>query len=134
MSRIRSKNTRAEVLLRKAMWKENLRFRIHTEQVPGKPDILIKKYRLAIFVDGAFWHGYQWDQNRQKIKSNISFWTSKIERNMQRDCEVNMKLEERGVTVMRFWDHEVLKELPKCINQILLYIESSKTDSIPNKQ
>lgn len=134
MSRIKSKNSKAEVLLRKAMWKENLRFRIHTEQFPGKPDILIKKYRLAIFVDGAFWHGYQWEKNRQKIKSNISFWTSKIERNMQRDQEVNMKLEERGLIVMRFWDHEVLKELPKCINQILLYIEASKIESIPNRQ
>jgi DNA mismatch endonuclease (patch repair protein) len=131
MSRIRSKNTKAEMLLRRAMWHENLRFRIHSADLPGKPDIIIKKYRLAIFVDGGFWHGYQWAENRKKIKTNIGFWVKKIERNMQRDREINMHLNEKGITVMRFWDHEILKSLPRCINQIRLYIESCKSGKIP---
>lgn len=133
MSRIRSKNTKAEILLRKAMWKENLRYRVHAVDVPGKPDIMIKKYKLAIFVDGGFWHGYRWLENKKKIKSNVAFWTDKIERNMQRDREINIRLNEKGLTVMRFWDHEVLKSLTKCLNQILLYIESSNNGPIPDK-
>lgn len=133
MSRIRSKNSRAEIVLRKAMWKSNIRFRLHKKGIPGTPDILIMKYRLAIFVDGAFWHGYDWPASKKKIRTNIDFWTAKIERNMERDAEVNQKLFERGLTVMRFWDHQILKELPRCINQIQLYIESFSIDPIPEK-
>ena len=131
MSRIRGKNTRAEVLLRKALWKENIRFRIHSDLVKGKPDVFIKKYRLVIFVDGGFWHGYKWESNRSRIKSNSDFWIAKIERNMQRDKEINESLSDQGFTVMRFWDHEIIKELPKCVNQVLLYIESCRSGKIP---
>jgi DNA mismatch endonuclease (patch repair protein) len=134
MSRIRSKNTRAEILLRRAMWAENLRFRIHADQLPGKPDILISRYRLVVFIDGAFWHGYDWDKSRNNIKSNFEFWITKIEANMRRDLQVNKLLAERGFTVMRFWDHQVLKELPRCINQIKLYIESCRIGTIPSKE
>jgi DNA mismatch endonuclease (patch repair protein) len=132
MSKIRSKNTRAEILLRKAMWKCNIRYRIHTPDIPGKPDILIKKYRLAIFVDGGFWHGYLWETNKFRIKTNSKFWINKIEGNIKRDILVNGQLKELGYTIMRFWDHEVIKDLNKCRNQILLYIESMKEGEIPD--
>lgn len=131
MSRIRSKNTKAELLLRRAMWAAKIRFRIHADSLPGKPDVLIAKYRLAIFVDGAFWHGFEWEKNSLRIKSNIGFWTAKIESNMRRDAQVNSILSERGYTVMRFWDHQVKNELPRCINQIQLYIESCRMGAIP---
>lgn len=131
MSRIRGKNTKAEILLRKALWTSNIRFRIHADLVTGKPDIFIKKYRLAIFIDGGFWHGYNWEHTRKRIRTNINFWIAKIERNIERDKSVNRILSEQGFTVMRFWDHEILKELPKCVNQVLLYIESSRSGKIP---
>jgi DNA mismatch endonuclease (patch repair protein) len=82
-------------------------------------------------VDGAFWHGYQWHKKKNTLKKNIGFWIPKIERNMQRDQTNNSLLEEKGYTVMRFWDHEIKNELNVCVNQILLYLEAAKSGSIP---
>jgi len=131
MANIKGKNTRPEVFLRKALWANGIRFRIHVKNMPGKPDILIQKYRLAIFVDGSFWHGFQWHKKKLTIKSNSQFWIPKIERNMQRDLNNKKNLEEAGYIVMRFWDHEIQRNLKKCLNQILLYIESAKDKPIP---
>ena len=133
MSNIKNKNTKAEILLRKALWQKGVRYQIHVKTIPGKPDIVINKYRLIIFVDGSFWHGYNWAYKKQKIASNAQFWIPKIERNMQRDSDNNKMLEGVGYTVMRFWDHDVLKDLKKCVNQILLYIEAAKYSEIPSK-
>jgi DNA mismatch endonuclease (patch repair protein) len=129
MSKIRGKDSLPEMLLRRALWKQNIRFRIHRRDLPGRPDLVIDKYKLALFVDGDFWHGYQW-QNR-KPKSNTGFWIPKIERNMQRDRFVNEQLTEMGYTVMRFWEHQVKENLQACINQVLLYIEAAKVLKIP---
>ena len=131
MANIKGENTKAEVLLRKALWAKGIRFRIHVKNVPGKPDILMNRYRLAIFVDGSFWHGFQWQIKKTKLKSNTQFWIPKIERNMQRDRNNQKQLEEAGYTVMRFWDHDMIRSLPKCLNQISLYIESAKEKPIP---
>jgi DNA mismatch endonuclease (patch repair protein) len=132
MSKIKSKNTKAELLLRKALWAKNIRFRINVKSILGKPDIFIKKYRLAIFVDGGFWHGYKWEQKKAEIKSNVGFWIPKIENNMQRDRHIQIALEDAGYTVLRFWDHEINKELPKCVNQVCLYLEAAKRITIPS--
>ncbi|QPH37871.1 very short patch repair endonuclease [Pedobacter endophyticus] len=134
MSRIKAKNTKAELRLRKALWAKNIRFRIHPTGVIGKPDIFIAKYHLVIFVDGDFWHGYKWNENKDRIKSNADFWIAKIERNMKRDVNVNLALSQIGFTVMRFWEHQVKSELDKCVNQVVLYIESSKLSLIPDKE
>lgn len=131
MANIKGKNTRAEVLLRKALWANGIRFRIHVKSMPGKPDIVIRKYRLAIFVDGSFWHGFQWQKKKVTIKSNAKFWIPKIERNIQRDQANQKLLEDAGYTVMRFWDHDVTNVLSKCLNQIFLYIEAAKDNPIP---
>jgi len=131
MSRIRNRDTKAELVFRKALWKNNIRFRIHANDIKGKPDIIIHKYRLVIFIDGAFWHGYNWDVYKRKIHSNTDFWFAKIEENIRRDKLVNQYLLAKGYTVMRFWDHEIFKELPKCLNQVQLYIESCKLGAIP---
>ena len=98
MAKIKGKNTKAEVTLRKALWAKGIRFRIHVKSIPGKPDIVINKYRLVVFVDGGFWHGYKWEQNKFKIKSNAVFWIAKIESNMQRDRINQRVLEEVGYT------------------------------------
>ncbi len=131
MSKIKAKNSLPELKLRKALWAKNVRFRLHPKNFPGKPDLVISKYRLAIFVDGDFWHGYKWAEKKSAIKTNPGFWIPKIERNMQRDKYVNQYLSTKGYTVMRFWEHEVNKHLTACVNQVLLYIEASKATTIP---
>lgn len=129
MSKIRGKNSKPELLLRKALWAKNIRFRLHKKDLIGRPDLVIEKYKLAIFVDGDFWHGYQW--HKRKPKTNQNFWLAKIERNIQRDQFVNQKLTELGYTVMRFWEHEVKDNLQACVNQVLMFIETSRVIRIP---
>jgi len=129
MSRIRGKNSIPELLLRKALWAENIRFRIHRQDLPGRPDLVIDKYRLAVFVDGDFWHGYQWEH--RKPKTNQAFWIPKIERNIQRDQFASESLSNLGYTVMRFWEHQVKQNLKACVNQVMLYIEAAKVLRIP---
>jgi len=124
MSAIRAKNSKPEVLLRKALWNKDVRFRLNNKNLPGRPDITIKKYCLAIFVDGEFWHGYNWDENQFSIKTNRRFWVPKIERNMQRDREVNRQLNESGYTVFRFWANEIKSDLNRCVADILTHIET----------
>jgi DNA mismatch endonuclease (patch repair protein) len=111
MGTIKSRNTKPEILLRKELWKRGYRYRIDVKALPGRPDIVISKYQLVIFVDGEFWHGHRWDEKKQKIKTNRGFWLPKIERNIQRDDEVNERLEELGWTVVRFWEHKITKDL-----------------------
>ena len=122
MSRIRGKNTKPELLFRKALWAKGVRYRVNSKKLPGKPDVSIQKYKLAIFIDGEFWHGYNWQERKSNLKSNRDFWIPKIERNMQRDSEVNLELKNLGYTVFRFWEREIKKELNKCINDVMIYI------------
>lgn len=109
MSRIRSKNTKPEVALRKALWHFGYRYRCHDKRLPGSPDLVFPKFKLALFVDGDFWHGYKWHEKREKIKRNATFWIPKIERNMQRDRAVNAALQAMGWQVVRIWEHELKK-------------------------
>ncbi|MFM8912329.1 MAG: very short patch repair endonuclease [Flammeovirgaceae bacterium] len=125
MRKIRGKNTGPELSLRKALWAKGYRYRIHPRHVPGRPDIFIRKYRLAIFVDGEFWHGRNWHDKKEKIKSNRGFWIPKIERNMQRDEEVDLLLDQMGCTVMRFWDQLVLKDLDTCVKTVEAYAHTA---------
>ncbi len=134
MSKIRSKNSKPELMLRKAMWALGIRYRIHVKRLPGNPDIVIDKYRLTIFVDGEFWHGHNWNMKREKIKSNRGFWIPKIERNMEKDKIVNDRLRDLGYTVFRFWANDVLINTYRCLNQIQLYIETCRSISIPEKE
>ena len=127
MSKIRGKNTKPELVFRKALWHKGVRYRIKNK-LPGKPDISIKKYKLAIFIDGEFWHGYNWDEKKDNIKSNRRFWVPKIERNMQRDQEVNHQLQEMGFIVFRFWSKEILNDLDRCINDVMMYLDTGKID------
>ena len=126
MGRIRGTNTKPEIILRRALWRADVRFRINNKDLPGKPDIAIKKYKLAIFVDGSFWHGYQWNDRKKGIKSNRKFWIPKIERNIQRDRQVNEELRELGFTVFRFWDHEIKNDLATCLNDVIVYIQTGE--------
>ncbi len=125
MRKIRSANTKPERLLRKALWAKGFRYRIHPKHVPGRPDVFIRKYRLAIFVDGEFWHGRNWHAKKEKIISNRGFWIPKIERNMQRDEEVDRLLDHLGWTVIRFWDQIVLKDLDTCVKTVQAYAHTA---------
>lgn len=124
MSKVRGKNTKVELSFRKALWKKGVRYRVDSKKLPGKADVSIQKYKLAIFIDGEFWHGYNWPERKNTIKSNRGFWIPKIERNMQRDREVIQQLKEMGYTVFRFWAKEVKEDLDNCVNDILIYMDT----------
>ncbi|GAA3570694.1 very short patch repair endonuclease [Snuella lapsa] len=128
MSKIRSKNTKPELIFRKALWAKGIRYRVDSKQLPGRPDVSIKKYKLAIFIDGEFWHGYNWSERKKSIKKNRAFWIPKIERNLQRDKEVNLQLYEMGFSVFRFWANEIKTDLNRCINDVLVYISTGTTN------
>ena len=117
MSQIKSKDTKPELILRKNLWKMGLRYRIHQKKV-GNADIVFPKEKIAIFVDGEFWHGYNW-KNLGKVPPE-KYWQDKIKRNMERDCIINKELQQQGWTVMRFWGNQVFKSYQKCIEDILL--------------
>lgn len=123
MGKIRGKNTKPELAFRKALWAAGYRYRIDYKKLIGKPDIVLKKYRTVIFIDGEFWHGHNWEERKLKIKTNTEFWIPKIERNMQRDHEVNEALEEMGYTVFRFWESEIKKELDRCLDKVIVSLK-----------
>lgn len=118
MSKIRSSNTKAEVKLRKALWKAGFRYRLYRKEIIGKPDVVFVKYRVAIFVDGDFWHGYNWEEKKKKILSNRAYWIPKIESNIERDKQVNNTLTSKGWTVIRFWEHEIEKNIDECVIRV----------------
>lgn len=118
MQAIRSKDTTIELALRKALWKKGIRYRKNYKGLIGKPDIVITKYRIVVFCDSDFWHGYDWDNRKSRIKSNQEYWMPKIERNMKRDKEVTAVLVEQGWIVLRFWEHSIRKNLESCLDDI----------------
>lgn len=119
MSSIKSKDTRPELALRGALWRKNLRYRVNYKKLPGKPDIVFTKYKIAIFCDGDFWHGHNWairgmDSLDDELKSYSEFWRSKILRNIERDKRVSKSLEDLGWKVIRFWESDIKKDTDKC--------------------
>lgn len=111
MAAIKNKDTKPELVLRKALWKSNIRYRKNFDKLPGKPDIAITKYKIAIFVDGELFHGKDWDILRFKLATgqNGEKWITKIQRNMQRDDENTKQLRFLGWTVLRFWGKDIIK-------------------------
>ncbi len=120
MQNIRANNTRIEVILRKALWQRGYRYRKNYKNLPGKPDIVLTKYKIAIFCDGEFFHGKDWEVLKPRLEkgSNSDFWISKISRNRERDDEVNKKLLFLGWTVIRFWGDEIKKNTNECVRVI----------------
>lgn len=128
MQAIKSKDTTIELALRKALWGKGIRYRKNCKTLIGKPDIAITKYKIAVFCDSEYWHGFDWENRNQKIKSNREYWIPKIERNMARDQEVNSALEQEGWTVIRFWERQIRKELDRCVDEILTAIKEKQED------
>lgn len=123
MGKIRGKNTKPELAFRKALWAAGYRYRIDYKKLIGKPDIVLKKYRTVIFIDGEYWHGYNWEERKPKLRTNREFWIPKIERNMQRDREVNAELDHIGYKVFRFWEREIKKELDACLQKVISHLQ-----------
>ncbi|MCG8329532.1 MAG: very short patch repair endonuclease [Chitinophagales bacterium] len=126
MRKIKSSDTKPEIKLRKALWNMGYRYRKDVKSLPGKPDIAIKKYKIAIFIDGEFWHGYNWKEKKQRIQRNRAYWIPKIERNMQRDQHNTQQLQLMGYTVFRFWEQRLKKEFETCLRAVVGAIEEKK--------
>lgn len=114
MQRVRSKDSKIELMLRKELWRRGLRYRKNVNGIEGKPDIVFLRKKVAVFCDSEFWHGYNWEERKDDFKSNRDFWIPKIERNMMRDTEVNAVLEYNGWIVLRFWGAEIKKNVTGC--------------------
>ena len=126
MQAIHSKDTTIELLLRKALWERGVRYRKNYKKLIGKPDIAITKYKIAVFCDSDYWHGYDWENRNQRIKSNRDYWVPKIERNMARDREDTEALQRDGWLVLRFWEWQIRKHLSECVESVLQAIETRK--------
>jgi len=126
MQAIKSKNTGIELALGKVLWASGLRYRKNDKTVFGKPDFTFKGLKIAVFCDSEFWHGKNWEVKKKELKSNREFWIAKIERNIQRDKEVNEKLRNDGWTVIRFWGDEITKNIDRCTNIISKTIDEAK--------
>ena len=122
---IKSSDTKMELVLRRALWNEGYRYRKNNKKVYGKPDLTFGKQKVAVFVDSEFFHGKDWVTTKFRIKSNREFWWKKIERNIERDKEVNRILVDKGWKVLRFWSKEIEKDLDIC----LVTIEAALKDA-----
>lgn len=118
MKAIKNKDSDIELLLRKELWNRGLRYRKNVTSIIGKPDIVFIGKKVAVFCDSEFWHGYNWEDRKNDIKSNQDFWIKKIERNMERDIEVTKALEETGWKVLRFWGKEIKNNPAQCAEVI----------------
>ena len=120
MQHIKAKDTKIEIILRKALWKKWYRYRKNYNKLLGKPDIVLPKYNIVIFCDGEFFHGKDWELLKNKLKksNNGEFWIKKISRNRERDDEINKRLSFEGWTVLRFWGEDIKKHTDECVKII----------------
>lgn len=120
MSNIKNKDTTIELLLRKALWDKGYRYRKNYKELPGKPDIVLTKYKIAVFCDSEFFHGKNWEVLKPQLQKgkNADFWIDKISKNIQRDDDVNKQLNFMGWTVIRFWGKEIKADVNECVKVI----------------
>ena len=118
MQAIKNKDSEIELMLRKELWHRGLRYQKNSKKVFGHPDIVFLGKKVAVFVDSEFWHGCDCENRKNDFKSHQEFWIPKIERNMQRDIEVNTTLQTNGWTVLRFWGKEIKNNLNGCADSI----------------
>ncbi len=119
MQAIKGKDTSIELKLRKELWSRGVRYRKNCKNVYGHPDLAFIGKKVAVFCDSEFWHGYDWENRKETIHTNREFWIQKIERNIERDKEVNEKLISEGWTVIRFWGKEIQKDVSSCADKVV---------------
>jgi DNA mismatch endonuclease (patch repair protein) len=118
MSNVKPKDSLIELQLRRALWSRGHRYRLHVRTLPGTPDIVFRRFKVAVFVDSEFWHGFDWQSRRDRIGTNRDYWIPKIEATMARDVIVTGQLEAAGWTVLRFWGKRIHKDLYGCVGEI----------------
>lgn len=126
MQAIRSSETTMELYLYDALLKYGVRFGKNVESIFGKPDLAIKKYKIAVFVDGEYFHGKNWSTSKFRIQTNREFWWKKIEGNIMRDKLVTKYLKHEGWKVLRFWSNDVKKNVSKCCERIMKEVNKRK--------
>ena len=129
MQAVKATGSKIEIALAKKLWALGHRYRKNDKSVFGKPDLTMKRYKLAIFVDSEFWHGKDWNTRKHDHKSNQDFWLKKIQRNIERDKEVNEQLLKDGWKVLRFWGEDVTKNLRNCTEKIIRAINEIKREN-----
>ena len=131
MSRVKLKNGVAEQLLAKKLWHLGYRYRKNDKRLPGSPDIAIIKHRIAIFVDGEFWHGKDWETRKSRLQRNKEYWIEKIEENITRDKRIDKQLQSMGWVPVHFWSKDALKDADSCVSDIIsIIIENECLDDI----
>ncbi len=118
MAKVKLKRGDGEVAIAKILWNEGYRYWLNYKILPGSPDIAVKKYHIAVFVDGEFWHGYDWENRKPKLKRNREYWIEKIEENMARDARVDKELISMGWIPLHFWSNEVKRDVNGCVQAI----------------
>lgn len=126
MQAVKDKDSKIEIMLRKELWSRGLRYQKNSSKVYGKPDIVFIGKKVAVFCDSEFWHGFNWEMKKEEIKSHRDFWIPKIERNIQRDIEVNQKLQSEGWLVIRFWGKEIKKDASACADLVVKKLEEGQ--------
>jgi DNA mismatch endonuclease (patch repair protein) len=118
--RNRSRDTKAELLLRKELWRRGFRYRLHASDLPGKPDIVFRRARVVVFCDGDFWHGRHWRSRREKLArgANAVYWTAKIATNVARDRRNTRLLRAAGWTVVRLWETDILRNVGRAATRV----------------
>ena len=130
MSKVKLKNGVAETMLAKQLWHLGFRYRKNDKRLPGSPDIAILKYHIAIFVDGEFWHGKDWEARKTRLKKNREYWIEKIEENIARDMRVDAELNTLGWRVLRYWEKDVVINIGIVTNEIRDLISEMNFDTL----
>ena len=135
MQNIKNKDTKIEVILRKALWNKGYRYRKNVRDIPGHPDIVLKKYKIVIFCDSEFFHGKDWETLKPRLEKgdNGKFWVDKISRNRERDDEINKRLLFEGWTVIRFWGDDIKKHTNECVKVVEEVIFDTKMNLYNNR-
>lgn len=127
--RVRAKDTKAELILRRALWAAGLRYRLHASDLPGRPDIVFRKARVAVFCDGDFFHGRSWSELRVKLarRANPDYWIEKIGYNRERDRRVSADLTQAGWHVLRFWETDIQSDVEPIVDRVMAAISEAGT-------
>lgn len=123
MAHVKTKKNSAEVMLAKSLWHRGYRYRLNYKALPGSPDIALTKYRIAIFIDGEFWHGKDFEQRKTKLKNNKDYWIEKIQENIDRDLKNDKLLRQMNWYSIHFWSNDVIKYCNQCVEEVICLID-----------